>query len=80
MLSAVFKTKETKKAREDVRIASSKIDNYLDRLADTRRTQPEERDARICSDCGYPRGYQPPKSLDAAFKSASWFTKSDYGQ
>jgi hypothetical protein len=36
-----LQAKETKKAREDVRIASSKIENYLERLADARRTQPD---------------------------------------
>ena len=49
-----LQTKETKKAREDVRIASSKIENYLERLADAKRTQPEERDTRI-----FPMVYAP---------------------
>src|ERR1700728_3530696 len=46
--------KETKKAREDVRIATSKIQTFLDRLADLRRTQPNNEDARI-----FPMTYAP---------------------
>lgn len=49
-----LQTKETKKAREDVRIATSKIENYLERLADAKRIQPEERDTRI-----FPMVYAP---------------------
>jgi putative SOS response-associated peptidase YedK len=46
--------KETKKAREDVRIATNKIETYLDRLADARRSEPKERDSRI-----FPMVYAP---------------------
>jgi putative SOS response-associated peptidase YedK len=46
--------KETKKAREDVRIATNKIQTFLDRLADLRRTQPNNEDARI-----FPMTYAP---------------------
>jgi len=40
-------TKETKKAREDVRIATNKIDSLSAKLADLRRTELEARDNRI---------------------------------
>lgn len=40
-------TKETKKAREDERIAKSKIDSYVTRLADLRRTEFAGDDWRI---------------------------------
>src|ERR1700722_1174898 len=46
--------KETKKAREEIRIASNKIQTFLDRLADLRRTQPNNEDARI-----FPMTYAP---------------------
>ena len=50
-----LQTKETKKAREHVRIATSKIENYLERLSDAKRTQAdEERDNRI-----FPMVYAP---------------------
>lgn len=49
-----LQTKETKKAREDVRIATNKIQTYLDRLADVRRTEPKEDDSRI-----FPMTYAP---------------------
>ena len=49
-----LQTKETKKARDDVRIASNKIRTYLDRLADVRRTESQERDTRI-----FPMVYAP---------------------
>ena len=42
-----LQTKETKKAREDVRIATDKIENYLDRLSDLKRTEPHANDGRI---------------------------------
>jgi putative SOS response-associated peptidase YedK len=42
-----LKAKETKKAREDVRIATNKIDTLTSKLADVRRTEPEARDDRI---------------------------------
>jgi putative SOS response-associated peptidase YedK len=46
--------KETKKAREDVRIATNKSQMLLDRLADLRRTEPNNEDARI-----FPMMYAP---------------------
>lgn len=49
-----LQAKETKKAREDVRIASNKIQTYVDRLADLRRTEPKEDDSRI-----FPMTYTP---------------------
>lgn len=39
--------KPTKKAREDQRIATTKVEQALGRLADLQRTQPKERDSRI---------------------------------
>jgi hypothetical protein len=39
--------KETKKAREDIRIATSKVQGLLDRLTDLRRAEPNNEDARI---------------------------------
>jgi putative SOS response-associated peptidase YedK len=42
-----LKTKETKKAREDVRIATNKIDALTDRLSDLRRSEPKPRDNRV---------------------------------
>jgi len=39
--------KETKKAREDVRIATSKIETLTAKLADLRRREPKARDNRI---------------------------------
>jgi putative SOS response-associated peptidase YedK len=49
-----LKVKETKKAREDVRIATKKIQTLLDRLTDLRRTEPIEDDERI-----FPLSYAP---------------------
>ena len=46
--------KETKKAREDIRIATNKSQMFLDRLADLRRTEPNNEDARI-----FPMMYAP---------------------
>jgi putative SOS response-associated peptidase YedK len=40
-------TKETKKAREDVRIAVSKIESITAKLADLRRSEPNSQDNRI---------------------------------
>lgn len=42
-----LQTKVTRKAGEDVRIGSAKVEASRRRLADLRRTQPIERDARI---------------------------------
>jgi putative SOS response-associated peptidase YedK len=42
-----LKTKETKKAREDIRIATNKIDALIDRLSDLRRSEPKPRDNRV---------------------------------
>jgi hypothetical protein len=46
--------KETKKARDDERIASTKIGTYLERLADLRRTDLQEQDERV-----FPRYFAP---------------------
>ncbi len=43
----LLKVKETKKAREHVRIATSKIDTLTAKLTDLRRTEPKSRDSRI---------------------------------
>ena len=42
-----LKVKETRKAREDVRIATHKIDALTARLTDLRRTEPKARDNRV---------------------------------
>jgi putative SOS response-associated peptidase YedK len=42
-----LKVKETKKANEDVRIATSKIATLTAKLTDLRRTEPKARDSRI---------------------------------
>jgi len=42
-----LKAKETKKSREEVRIATNKIDDLTSKLADLRRTEPKPRDNRI---------------------------------
>jgi putative SOS response-associated peptidase YedK len=42
-----LKTKETKKAREDIRIATHKIDALTTKLSDLRRTEPKARDNRV---------------------------------
>jgi hypothetical protein len=49
-----LKEKETKRAREEERIATSKIDNYVDRLADLKRTEARPNDSRI-----FPLYYAP---------------------
>jgi putative SOS response-associated peptidase YedK len=46
--------RETKKAREDIRIGNKKAQEFLDRLADLRRTEPNSEDARI-----FPLSYAP---------------------
>jgi putative SOS response-associated peptidase YedK len=46
--------RETKKAREDIRIGTQKAQEFLDRLADLRRTEPNNEDARI-----FPLSYAP---------------------
>jgi hypothetical protein len=46
--------KETKKAREDIRIGNAKSQALLERLADLRRTEPNNEDARI-----FPMMYAP---------------------
>jgi putative SOS response-associated peptidase YedK len=50
----LLQTKETKKARDDERIASTKIDTYLQRLASLRSTEFLETDERI-----FPRYFVP---------------------
>ncbi|OWQ68425.1 SOS response-associated peptidase family protein [Stenotrophomonas maltophilia] len=42
-----LQVKETKKAREDVRIAGNKIERAKARLADLQRVEPKDRDSRI---------------------------------
>jgi putative SOS response-associated peptidase YedK len=49
-----LQSKETRKAREDVRIGTRKIETYLERLADARRSEPKEEDGRI-----FPMVYAP---------------------
>lgn len=44
-----LQVKETKKAREDVRIAGNKIERAKARLADLQRVEPKDRDSRIFS-------------------------------
>jgi DNA-binding Lrp family transcriptional regulator len=39
--------KETKKAREDLRIATDKIDNYRERLSDLKRTESRPNDSDL---------------------------------
>lgn len=46
--------RETKKAREDIRIATKKVQTFLERLADLCRTEPNNEDARI-----FPSTYAP---------------------
>ena len=46
--------RETKMAREDIRIGTKKAQEFLDRLADLRRTEPNNEDARI-----FPLSYAP---------------------
>ncbi len=46
--------KETKKAKEEIRIATAKSQALLERLADLRRTEPNNEDARI-----FPMMYAP---------------------
>ena len=55
-----LQVKETKKAREDVRIATDKIENYLERLADLKRTESRENDGRI-----FPMTFAPVVVNDA---------------
>lgn len=49
-----LQTRETKKAREEVRIANNKIAAYLERLANVRRAELDEEDSRI-----FPMVYAP---------------------
>lgn len=49
-----LETKETRKAREDVRIGNKKIQTCLERLADARRSEPKADDSRI-----FPMVYAP---------------------
>lgn len=49
-----LQVKETKKAREDVRIAGNKIDRALLKLADLKRSEAKDRDSRI-----FPGVYAP---------------------
>jgi putative SOS response-associated peptidase YedK len=46
--------RESKKAREDIRIGTKKAQEFLDRLADLRRTESNKEDARI-----FPLSYAP---------------------
>lgn len=49
-----LKDKDTKKAREDERIATSKITSYVERLADLKRSEARANDSRI-----FPMVYAP---------------------
>jgi hypothetical protein len=51
---ASLRTKETKSARESVRIATKKIETLLERLADLKRFEPGKDDGRI-----FPMMYAP---------------------
>src|ERR1700728_4570410 len=42
-----LKTKDTKKSREDVRVATAKIASLSEKLSDLRRSEPKPRDNRI---------------------------------
>jgi putative SOS response-associated peptidase YedK len=42
-----LQTKETKKAREDVRIATGKIESLSEKLSDLRRSEPKPQDDRV---------------------------------
>jgi hypothetical protein len=42
-----LKVKETKKAREDVRIATTKIETLMTKLSDLKRSEPTSEDNRI---------------------------------
>ena len=42
-----LQTKETKRAREDVRIATNKIETLTAKLSDLRRTEPKPSDNRV---------------------------------
>lgn len=55
-----LQTKTTKKALEDQRIATSKVERALGRLADLRRTTLEPRDSRI-----YPGWYAPVMVMES---------------
>lgn len=49
-----LQSKETKKAREDVRIATGKLENCLERLSDLKRTDSRSNNSRI-----FPMVYAP---------------------
>lgn len=49
-----LQTRTTKKAVEDQRIATNKVDQILQKLGDLKRTEPKDRDARI-----FPMVYAP---------------------
>ena len=49
-----LQVKETKRAREDERIATDKVDSLRERLDDLKRTEPRSRDSRI-----FPMTYAP---------------------
>jgi putative SOS response-associated peptidase YedK len=51
--------KETKRAREDQRIATNKIQEYVDRLVDVRRIEPNDEDPRI-----FPMYFAPVLVMD----------------
>jgi putative SOS response-associated peptidase YedK len=55
-----LKDKETKRAREDERIATNKIESYLQRLADLKRSEAEPDDSRI-----FPMYFAPVVVTDA---------------
>jgi putative SOS response-associated peptidase YedK len=54
MAEEALAKKETKKAREDIRIGTAKSEGLLERLADLRRIEPNNGDARI-----FPMMYAP---------------------
>lgn len=63
-----LQAKETKKAREDVRIAGNKIERAMGRLADLKRAEGKDRDSRI-----FPGVYAPGSWLSSRCAiSAGW--------
>ena len=61
--SRKLQVKETKKARDDIRIATNKIESYLERLSDLRRSEPQPDDGRI-----FPMTYAPVIVTEAGGK------------
>ena len=81
-----LKTKETKKALDDQRIASNKIKWHTKKIADLTRTELKASDSRISNsilaasiDCLYPPRFgATPIFLEAL--STAWYTLSGFGK